>query len=238
MYRKRRILAVLLVLLCLGGIVGYVVYSKTVKDYVDCARMLSRVYNADQSDLSFYVTIDTAGQAINTQFRAVRFPYQNSTATQITIAGTDGDYVFYKVNGRSVTQEQEGEAEPQDGIPRNFMELIQWGRQIYQSDLEIQKIKDRGSATYTVQVPDEMVQSFMDAYLGKLEVFDLKYSGCKLTLTGNGKTMTDLALQGKADYRVLFVNTTTNILVRARVNALGDKVQIPNVPDYVVKAAN
>lgn len=236
MYRKRRILAVLLALLCLGGIAGYVVYSKTVKDYVDCARMLSRVYLAERSDLSFYVTIDTAGQAINTQFRAVRFPYQNSTATQITISGTGGDYVFYKVNGRSVTQEENAEA--QNGIPRNFMELIQWGKQIYQSDLEIHKIKDRGLKTYTVQVPDEMVQSFMDAYLGKLEVFELKYSGCKLTLTGNGRSMTDLALQGKADYRVLFVNTSTNILVRARVNALGDKVQVPNVPDYVVKAAN
>ena len=144
--------------------------------------------------------------------------------------------MFYKVNGRSVTQEENAEA--QNGIPRNFMELIQWGKQIYQSDLEIHKIKDRGLKTYTVQVPDEMVQSFMDAYLGKLEVFELKYSGCKLTLTGNGRSMTDLALQGKADYRVLFVNTSTNILVRARVNALGDKVQVPNVPDYVVKAAN
>lgn len=235
MYRKRRILAVLLVLLCLGGIAGYVVYTKTVKDYVDCARMLSGVYNADRSDLTFYVTVDTAGQAINTQFRAVRFPYQNNTATQVTISGAGGDYVFYKVNGRSVTQEEN--AEEQNGIPRNFMELIQWGKQIYQSDLTIQKIKDRGGATYTVQVPDEMVQSFMDAYLGKLEAFDLKYSGCKLTLTGNGRTMTDLALQGKADYRVLFVNTSTNILVRARVNALGDKVQIPDVPDYVVKAS-
>lgn len=238
MYRKRRILAVLLALLCLGGIAGYVVYSKTVKDYVDCARMLSRVYNADKSDLSFYLTIDTAGQAINTQFRAVRFPFQNSTATQITISGTGGDYVFYKVNGRSVTQEQEESTDAQSGIPRNFMELIQWGKQIYQSDLNIQKIKDRGSTTYTVQVPDELVQSFMDAYLGKLEAFELKYSGCKLTLTGNGRIMTDLALQGKADYRVLFVNTSTNILVRARVNAFGDKVQVPNVPDYVVKAAN
>lgn len=235
MYRKRRILAILLVLLCLGAAAGYVVYSRTVKDYVDCARMLSKIYGADRSDLTFYVTIDTAGQAINTQFRALRFPYQNSTATQITISGTNGDYVFYKVNGRSITQDEN--AEEQNGIPRNFMELIQWGKQIYQSDLKIRKTKDRRSTTYAVQVPDEMVQSFMDAYLGKLEAFDLKYSDCKLTLIGNGRTMSDLSLQGKADYRVLFVNTSTNILVRARVNALGDKVQVPDVPDYVVKAS-
>ena len=89
-----------------------------------------------------------------------------------------------------------------------------------------------------MDVPDEMVQTFMDAYLGKLESFDLKYTGCKLILTGNGRTMTELALQGTADYRVLFVNSSANILVRARVNALGSKVQIPDVPDYVVKAAN
>lgn len=236
MYRKRRILAVVLAVLCLAAAAGYVVYSRTVKDYVDCARMLSKVYNAERSDLTFHVTIDTAGQAIDTTFRAVRFPFQNSTAAQITISGTRGDYTFYKVNGRSVTDDDN--ASEQEGIPRNFMELIQWGKQIYASDLEIRKTKDRGATTYTVNVPDEMVQSFMDAYLGKLEVFELKYTGCRLTLTGNGRTMTDLTLQGTADYRVLFVNSSTNILVRAKVNALGDKVTVPDVPDYVVKAAN
>lgn len=236
MYRKRRILAIALAVLCLAAVAGYVVYSRTVKDYVDCARMLSKVYNAERSDLTFYVTIDTAGQAIDTQFRAVRFPFQNGTASQITINGTRGDYTFYKVNGRSVADGED--TQEQDGIPRNFMELIQWGKQIYSSDLEIRKTKDRGSTTYTVNVPDEMVQSFMDAYLGKLEVFDLKYTGCRLTLTGSGHTMTDLSLQGTADYRVLFVNSSTNILVRARVNALGDKVTVPDVPEYVVKAAN
>ena len=236
MYRKRRLLAAALALLCILSIAGYVVYTKTVKDYVDCARMLSKIYQEDRSDLTFYVTVDTAGHAIDTQFRAVRFPYQNATATQVTLVGKNGEYTFYKVNGRNISDE--GSEDAQNGIPRNFMELIQWGKQIYESDMQIRKIKDRGYATYTVDVPDEMVQTFMDAYLGKLESFDLKYTGCKLILTGNGRTMTELALQGTADYRVLFVNSSANILVRARVNALGSQVQIPDVPDYVVKAAN
>ena len=78
----------------------------------------------------------------------------------------------------------------------------------------------------------------MDTYLGKLETINLKYSDCRLTLTGSGGAMTELVLQGRADYRILFVNTTTDILVRAHVNALGKQVELPNVPDYVVKAAS
>ena len=50
--------------------------------------------------------------------------------------------------------------------------------------------------------------------------------------------MTDLVLTGTAEYRVLFVNASTDILVRAHVNALGNQVQIPDVPDSVVKAAS
>ena len=50
--------------------------------------------------------------------------------------------------------------------------------------------------------------------------------------------MTELVLQGRADYRILFVNTSTDILVRAHVNALGKEVELPNVPEYVVKAAS
>lgn len=236
MYRRRRLIAVVLAALCVLAAAGYVVYSKTVKDYVDCARMLSRIYEAKQSDLTFNVTIDASGQSIDTQFRAVRFPYQNVTAVQVTLFGKNQDYTFYKINGRNLA---DGDAEDaQNGIPRNFMELIQWGKQIYDSDLEIRKIKDRGLTTFTVDVPDEMVQSFMDAYLGRLETLELKYTGCKLILTGSGRTMTELALQGTADYRILFTNHSANILVRAKVNAVGNQVQIPDVPDYVVKAAN
>lgn len=236
MYRRERAIIIVLGVLCLLAAAGYTVYSRTVRDYVDCASMLSKVYQADASDLTFHVTIDTAGQAIDTEFRAVRFPFQDSTATQVTIFGIKDNYTFYKVNGRNLTQANE--TNEQSGIPRNYMELIAWGRRIYQSDLEIRKVRDRGSTTYTVDVPDDMVQSFMDAYLGKLEVFELKYKDCRLTLTGNGKTMTQLALQGTAEYRILFVNTSTNILVRARVNALGNQVSIPNVPDYFEKAAS
>ena len=138
MYRKRRLLAAALALLCILSIAGYVVYTKTVKDYVDCARMLSKIYQEDRSDLTFYVTVDTAGHAIDTQFRAVRFPYQNATATQVTLVGKNGDYTFYKVNGRNISDE--GAEDAQNGIPRNFMELIQWGKQIYESDMQIRKI--------------------------------------------------------------------------------------------------
>ena len=236
MYRRRRFVAVLLVIVCLLAAAGYVVYTKTIKDYVDCARMLSKVYREDCSDLTFYVTIDMAGQSIDTRFRAVRFPFQDGTATQVTVYGINDDYTFYKVNGRNIQSDENGTA--QNGIPRNFMELLEWGREIYRSDLEIRKIKDRSATTYSVDVPDEMVQSFLDTYLGKLETINLKYSDCRLTLTGSGGAMTELVLQGRADYRILFVNTTTDILVRAHVNALGKQVELPNVPDYVVKAAS
>ena len=140
------------------------------------------------------------------------------------------------MNGRNLASDEN--ADMQNGIPRNFMELLEWGKKIYESDLSIQKIKDRGVSTYSVTVPDDMVQSFMEAYLGKLESFDLRYHNCKLSLTGARGTMTDLVLTGTAEYRVLFVNTATDILVRAHVNALGNQVQIPDVPDSVVKAAS
>lgn len=237
MYRKSRIIIICLLIACILAAAGYVIYRKTVKDYVDCARMLSKVYLEDCSDLSFWVTIDTAGQTIDSQFRAIRFPYQDSTATQITVNGKNRDYVFYKVRGKNVSQ-QESDTEAQNGIPKNFMELIEWGREIYSSDLEIRKTHDRNTTTYTVRVPDEMVQSFMDAYLGKLQSLELHYTDCVLVLSGNGRKMSELTLQGKAEYRILFVNSSTSIMVRARVNALGDKVTIPDVPDYVVKAAN
>ena len=236
MGRKQRIVLICLIALCLLAAAGYVIYTLTVKDYVSCAKMLSSTYNAECSDLTFYVTVDTAGQAIDAKFRAVRFPYQNSTATQVTIEGKNGDYTFYKVNGRNFAQEENSDA--QNGIPRNFMELLEWGKKIYESDLSIQKIKDRGETTYTVTVPDDMVQSFMEAYLGKLESFDLRYHNCKLSLTGTHGKMADLVLSGTAEYRVLFVNASTDILVRAHVNALGSQVQVPDIPDSVIKAAS
>ena len=236
MSRKQRIVMISLIAVCLLAVAGYVIYSRTVKDYVSCAKMLSSTYNAECSDLTFYVTVDTAGQAIDAKFRAVRFPYQKNTATQVTIAGKNGDYTFYKVNGRNYAQAEYSDA--QNGIPRNFMDLLEWGKTIYESDLSIQKIKDRGESTYTVTVPDDMVQSFMEAYLGKLESFDLRYHNCRLSLTGSHGKMTELVLSGTAEYRVLFVNTSTDILVRAHVNALGSQVQVPDIPDSVVKAAS
>ena len=118
------------------------------------------------------------------------------------------------------------------------MELLEWGKKIYESDLSIRRTTDRGVSTYAVEVPDDIVQSFMEAYLGKLESFDLRYHDCKLSLTGSHGTLSDLVLTGTAEYRVLFVNTSTDILVRAHVNALGSQVQIPDVPDSVVKAAS
>ena len=155
MDRKQRIVVFSLVAIFFLAVVGYVVYSRTVKDYVSCARMLSKIYNAECSDLSFYVTVDTAGQAIDVQFRAVRFPYQKSTATQVTVVGKNGEYTFYKVNGRNLVSEEDSDL--QNGIPRNFMELLEWGKKIYESDLSIQKTKDRGVNTYTVTVPDGSV---------------------------------------------------------------------------------
>ena len=236
MHRRRKTLVAVILILCLLAGGGYLIYRKTVKDYVDCARMLAKVYNADRSDLSFVVTLDTSGQSIDSHFRAIRFPFQDGTATQVTVKGIKNDYVFYKINGQNLQETQTEES--QEGIPRNFMELIQWARDIYRSDLEIRKLRDRTNTIYTVEVPDEMVQSFMTTYLGKLQIIDLKYTGCKLILTGNGRTMTELALQGTAEYRVLFVNSSTDIIVRARVNAIGNNVQIPEIPDHVVKAAN
>ena len=118
------------------------------------------------------------------------------------------------------------------------MELLEWGRGIYKSDLEINKIRDRSHTTYRVDVPDEMVQSFLDAYLGALDTFNLKYSNCVLTLTGTKGNMTEVVLQGTADYRILFVSASATVVIRARVNALGSDVNIPTVPDSVVKGAN
>ncbi len=237
MRRKTRAIVAAVLILCLLLAAGWVVYTRTIKDYVDCARMLSRVYNAEASDLSFDLNIDTSGNEVNSRFKAIRFPFQDTTATQITVSLKSGDYTFYKIHGKNV-EESGVNAENQNAIPRNFMELLEWGKGIYQSDLEISTIRDRSRVTYRVTVPDDMVQSFLDAYLGALEPLDLKYSNCVLTLTGSKGNMTELVLQGTADYRILFVNASASIVVRARVNALGKDVTIPTVPDSVVKGAN
>ena len=50
--------------------------------------------------------------------------------------------------------------------------------------------------------------------------------------------MTELVLQGTASYRILFVNASANVVIRARVNALDKDVNIPTVPDSVVKGAS
>lgn len=236
MRRRTKAILAAIVVLCLLLVVGYVVYRHTIKDYVDCARMLAKVYNAEASDLSFDVNINASGAEVESRFRAIRFPFQNTTATQITLNGKNGDYTFYKVHGKNV--EADGDNADQSGIPRNFMELLQWGQGIYKSDLEINKIRDRSRTTYRVNVPDELVQSFLDAYLGALDVFDLAYSDCVLTLTGSKGKMTELVLQGTASYRILFVNASATVMVRARVNALDKDVNIPTVPDSVVKGAS
>ena len=80
MGRKQRIVTISLIALCLLAAAGYMIYSRTVKDYVSCAKMLSSTYNAECSDLTFYVTVDTAGQSIDAKFRAVRFPYDITIA--------------------------------------------------------------------------------------------------------------------------------------------------------------
>lgn len=237
MRRRTRAIIAAVVVLCLLLVAGWVVYRHTIKDYVDCGRMLAKVYNAEASDLSFDVTINASGTEVESRFRAIRFPFQNTTAAQITLNGKNGDYTFYKIHGRNV-EETGDNAENQDAIPRNFMELLEWGRGIYKSDLEINKIRDRSYTTYRVNVPDDMVQSFLDAYLGALDTFNLKYSDCVLTLTGNKGRMTELVLQGTASYRILFVNASANVVIRARVNALDKDVNIPTVPDSVVKGAN
>lgn len=235
MNKKRKVLVIILVVVCLL-IAGYLAYRLTVKDYVDCCRMLMRVYNAEASDLNFSVSINTSGVDINTQFNAVKFPFQDDSAVKVTVRGKSTDYTFYKINGRQVVDESVADA-GQPAIPKNFMSLLQWGAEVYQSGLEIRTTKDRNRMTYQVDVPDALVQSFMDSYLGSIDQMDLHYSDCKLTVVGSNGVLTEIALQGKATYKVLFVNASSTVSVRARVNALNDNVVIPDVPDAVVKSA-
>lgn len=237
MRKKGKTWAVVLLAVCLLAAGGYFAYRATVKDYVDCCRMLMRVYHAEASDLSFSLSVDTAGTSFDTQFNAVRFPFQDAGAVQVTVRGKSRDYTFYNINGQAVT----GETEPtltagESAVPKNFMRLLQWGAEVYESGLDIRKTKDRSRITYQVQVPDELVQAFMDSYVGSIEHMDFQYSDCQLTVVGSNGVLTEIALRGTATYRVLFVNASSNISVRARVNALGDQVKIPDVPASVVKS--
>lgn len=236
MHRKGKTLIIILVVLCLLAGGGYLAYRLTVKDYVDCCRMLMRVYNAEASDLNFAVSMNTSGVNIDTQFNAVKFPFQDDSAVKITVRGKSTDYTFYKIHGRSVSEDHAADAD-QPAIPNNFMRLLQWGAEVYESGLEIRTTKDRNRTTYQVDVPDDLVQTFMDAYLGGIDQMDFRYSDCKLTVTGSNGVLTEVALQGTATYKVLFVNASSAVSIRARVNAVDDDVVIPDVPDSVVKSA-
>lgn len=236
MNRKGKTLVIILVVACLLAGGGYLGYRLTMKDYVDCCRMLMRVYNAEASDLNFAVSVNTSGVDIDTQFNAVKFPFQDDSAVKVTIRGKSTDYTFYKIHGRSVSENSETDA-GQTAIPKNFMSLLQWGAEVYQSGLEIRTTKDRNRVTYQVDVPDDLVQSFMDSYIGNIEQMDFRYSNCKLTVIGSNGVLTEIALQGTATYKVLFVNASSAVSVRARVNAINDDVVIPDVPDAVIKSA-
>ena len=237
MHKKARTALILLVAAALltGG--GYLVYRATLKNYVDCARMLLRVYNADASDLDFTVNVSIADLDLDTRFRAVRFSFQDDSATQVTIYGKLADYTFYKIGGRALS-ETDGDAEASGGIPRNFMELLQWGAEIYQSDLEIERTGDRERAVYQVDVPDDLAQAFLDAYLTELSQLALEYSDCRLVLVSADDTMTELTLQGTVTYHLPLHDVSADLTVRAAVNALDDDVPIPEVPDSVRQAAN
>lgn len=232
--RKRAGLIALVVCLLAAG--GYLAYRFTVKDYVDCCRALMRVYNAEASDLSFTVGVNTSGVDLDANFRAVKFPFQDGSAVQVTVYGKSGDAVFYKINGQSVAADGETDV-GESGIPQNFMGLLQWGAEVYKSGLELRTTRDGRRVTYRADVPDELVQSFLDSYLGSLEQLELRYSDCELTAVTAGGVLTELSLQGTATYKVLFVNASSAVNIRARVNAVGDDVTIPDVPDTVVKSA-
>lgn len=123
MNRKGRTLVIILVVVCLLAGGGYLAYRLTVKDYVDCCRMLMRVYNAEASDLNFAVSVNTSGVNIDTQFNAVKFPFQDDSAVKITVRGKSEDYTFYKIHGRQVSETSEADT-GQQAIPKNFMSLL------------------------------------------------------------------------------------------------------------------
>lgn len=231
--RKRNILIVAILILALA-IGGWLIYRAKFKDYVDAARMLEAVYTAEKSDISYTVSLN--GNELDVKFRTVKFPYgDGGSAMKIDVEGEMISRTFYKINGRSYEDENSLERM----IPKNFMSLLQWGADIYKSDLEIVRTRDGDRTVYTVKVPDDMVQSFMDRYLEGLDRLDLTYTGCTLYLTAVDGEMTELTLQGNARFkRLLGGEGSAMIMVRAQINAVGDAVSIPTIPQDVQEQLN
>ena len=228
MTRRKRtvlILGILILALALGG---YLYYRANFKDYVDTARMLDSVYNAEKSDLSYTVSLN--GKELDVKFRTIKFPIgENGSAMKIDVDGDFVSHTFYKINGRSYNDENALERL----IPKNFMSLLQWGEDIYSSDLKIERMRDGSRTVYTVQVPDAMVQSFMDRYLEGLDRLNLTYSDCTLYLTAVNGEMTELTLQGNAAYKLIAREASARITVRVFVNGVGDAVKTPTLPQEV-----
>ena len=229
MSRRTRTTVIVVVVILALAIGGYLYYRANFKDYVDTARALDKVYNAEQSDISYTVSLN--GRELDVQFRTVKFPVgENGSAMKIDVEGNLLSHTFYKVNGRSYQDENSLERM----IPKNFMSLLQWGSDIFSSDLEIVRTRDGDRTVYTVKVPDDLVQSFMDRYLEGLDRLDLTYSGCTLYLTAVDGEMTELTLQGNARFKLLIGGEgSAVIMVRAYINGVGDAVNAPTLPQDV-----
>lgn len=231
MTRRSRTILVIAILILALAIGGYLYYRAHFKIYVDTGKMLNAVYNAEKSDISYTVTLN--GKELDVQFRTVKFPVgERGSAMKIDVEGDFLSHTFYKVNGRSYADESALER----AIPKNFMSLLQWGADIYNSDLEIERTRDGNRTVYTVKVPDDMVQSFMDRYLEGLDRLNLSYSDCTLYLTAVDGEMTELSLHGNAQYQVLALQANALITVRAHINAVGDAVKAPTLPQNVLDA--
>ena len=231
MTRRTRTILIIVILILALIIGGYFYYRAHFQVYVDTARMLDSVYNAEKSDISYTVALN--GKELNVKFRTVKFPVgDGGSAMQIDVEGDYLSHTFYKVNGRSYDDENALERV----IPKNFMSLLQWGADVYSSDLSIDRIRDGARTVYTVQVPDSMVQSFMDRYLEGLDKLNLTYSDCTMYLTTVDGQVSELTLQGNTKYKVLVREASTMITVRAQVNAVGDAVKVPSLPQDVQSA--
>ena len=233
MTRRSKTILILAILILALGIGGFLFYRAHFKDLVDTGKMLSAVYSAEKSDISYTVTLN--GRELDIQFRTVKFPVgDNGSAMKIDVEGDYLSHTFFKVNGRSYQDESALER----AIPKNFMSLLQWGAEVYNSDLEVTRVRDGDRTVYTVNVPDSMVQSFMDRYLEGLDRLDLTYSDCTMYLTAVDGEMTELALQGNARYKVLVREASAVVMVRAHVNGVGDSVKTPALPQNVQDAVN
>ena len=231
MTRRKRTILLAALLVCALAIGGYLFYRSHFKDLVDAGRMLNEVYSAEKSDISYTVTLN--GRELDIKFRTVKFPVADGgSAMKIDVEGDYLSHTFYKVNGRSYSDESALERV----IPKNFMSLLQWGADIYNSDLEVTRTRDGDRTVYTVNVPDDMVQSFMDRYLEGLDRLDLTYSDCTMYLTAVDGKVTELSLQGNARYKVLIREASAVIMVRAQVNGINDSVTAPTLPQDVVDA--